>query len=474
MRTKTHKNEGKKTLSKKAQIRAGLLLKDSPASSHPGSRRSSRPASRYASEDESESLHGDGDDLEDSVTFSTASGEYDDEDASSAAAVEWPQQLRSCIADLTGGKRVSDAVRQTNLESFLRLVRRHVAHDEIRDSGLELIQALLKSIKSSDNAQERVLAMDALAMTILTYNSESFSDTASIWKLVRNSLQTVCESAEDEAVKVHAVRALATAFVFDCRSREAAEPLLEFLVEIVESDGQAVGAENSSDLVVAAMQAWSFVADVFADKGGDAARAMEAFTDQLESSDADVQLTAAAQIAFLFEAVRPPEDGEEGESGDSDSDNEDERPYLPYQPGALMPRLITAARGSKAYSNGRRHSTGNWFRRIIASVDKGWALRHQTVWRSDVPGSWIVLEVDTMSAWVLMEHLKATLGKGFKEHLMGNAMVREVLDEASVEVLEQRERPIKPTWGGGRDADVQQRVHEMDFLEAETRAYTDD
>ncbi len=88
----------------------------------------------------------------------------------------------------------------------------------------------------------------------------------------------------------------------------AAEGLLEFLTEIIESDGQAIDAPDSPLVVTAALQAWGFVATHLDDLSAQCEQAMEAFVEQLDSTDAEVQTGAGSNIALLFEASREHEE----------------------------------------------------------------------------------------------------------------------------------------------------------------------
>jgi len=320
----------------------------------------------------------------------------------------------------------------TNSDNDMDILQAQLQHLGIGDDGMEAIQKLLQLLKTGNSTAERVLALDALTKMAITCDSKDFSDDSALYRRIHGPVQTVWERVDDEKVKVHAIRALATIFVFSSQSRELGEELLEFLVEIIESDGNTVDALNSREVVVAAMQAWTFVADVWVDMGGDARRAMKAFHDQLDSRYPDVTYTAALQIAYLFDVQRNPDDAEA------------QQLYLPYTLEMLRPRLIVASRGTKAFSKGgRRQAAGLWLRRVIGYLDDNLPLEYSTVWRKRDDEGQYILKIDTLGPWMLKEYLHTSLGKGFEAHWFDNDKIALLLGEASLEVLKKPKRRKK-------------------------------
>jgi len=354
-------------------------------------------------------------------------------------------------------------------KNYVVQLRQFVAYDEIRDSVLKIVRVLLRTIKTSNNDEKLASALDGLAMTAVTYRARSFADTAYLWDLVHDALESFCTTTDNEELKARAIRVLAVVFVFDCRSRDDAEQVLDFLVSIIRTDGEAAGVSDSSKVVIAAMQSWSFVADVFADKGGDAASALESFVDQLESPLFEVQIVAATQVAFLLEAVK------NGDKGGGVQNNL----YLPYRAKDLLPRLTKLARGTKALSKKRRHTSESrsnidqQLQPIIGAIN-GMPLRKQIVWPNP-EGGWFVLEINTMSTMMRMQFLDAILEYGLMPHYMENNMVAELLEDVSIEELDQIEPPEMPVWGNNENEGYREgRPSEMSFLQDEENDYLDD
>jgi hypothetical protein len=77
---------------------------------------------------------------------------------------------------------------------------------------------------------------------------------------------------------------------------------MNLFIEIIESDGASVEAQDEGNVVIAAM---------------------EAFVEQLESADSGVQIAAGENIALLYEkSLTPQEDDEEVEDEDDSDDPE--------------------------------------------------------------------------------------------------------------------------------------------------------
>lgn len=101
------------------------------------------------------------------------------------------------------------------------------------------------------------------------------------------------------------------------------EELTDDFLEIIESDGSSIEAADDGDVVTAACEAWGFLATSIDDMSEKTETAMDAFVEQLESSDVSVQIAAGENIALLFEKSYT-----EREAGDDPvSDEEDEEGF---------------------------------------------------------------------------------------------------------------------------------------------------
>lgn len=96
---------------------------------------------------------------------------------------------------------------------------------------------------------------------------------------------------------------------------------MDELLEIIESDGRSIEAEDSGNVVAAACEEWGFLATSIEDLEEKTEAAMDAFVEQLESNDPSVQIAAGENIALLHEksyTAREADDDPASEEEDSD------------------------------------------------------------------------------------------------------------------------------------------------------------
>lgn len=98
---------------------------------------------------------------------------------------------------------------------------------------------------------------------------------------------------------------------------------MDDFLEIIESDGESVGAGDNGEVVAAACEAWGFLATSIDDMEDKTEEAMDAFVEQLDSSDTSVQVAAGENIALLYEKSFTAREAADGPA----SDEEDEEGY---------------------------------------------------------------------------------------------------------------------------------------------------
>ena len=441
--------ESGKTVSRKARSRPESGL-GSPAASPAASRAGSRAPSRYASEDEDFSDS----EYADSIASSVINSD-DNEDATVSAA--WQDRLKDRIAELLDRKRSSAKGRETTLNAFSHIIRYHFAGEEVEGQFNELVPALLKSIRGGANYEETVAGIKALTLTILSAQSESVYDQ------VFNSLKGACESSDEESVKVEAIEAMSIAATCGGGSVEGAEELLDFLIEIIESDGHSVEAPDNGRVVSAALSAWGFVASHLDDLQDQSEQSLEAFTEQLDSTDVDVQIGAGRNIALLFESARESEeDSASAEDGGAPSSSWD----MQYDQHKLVQRMTALTReSSKTISKKDRKQLHASFNSVLTSLERGKGPGYSTArrqaanphaggsaarsdftdgepaeageygYRERVRVHNISITIDTWSLSTRVDMLRSVLGGGLAAHYAENPAVRELLSSAHVEFV---------------------------------------
>ncbi|KAI1823445.1 interferon-related developmental regulator-domain-containing protein [Xylaria intraflava] len=424
--------ESGKTISRKARSRPDSLVA-SPSSSPIPSRGASRVTSRYASEEEDPSDS----EYEDSLTNSAANSDDGDE-----AVASWTERLGDRIAELLDRKRSSTKGRETCLLAYTHVIRHHYADEQLDPQLNELVPALLKSIRGGSNIDETLSAVKALTMTILSTESEDFYDR------VYASLKGLCQDSTEASIKIEAIEAMSIATMCGGGSVTAAEELLDFLVEIVESDGHSIDAGDNGPVVSAALVAWGFVASNLDDVQDHSGQALEVFTDQLDSTDVDVQVAAGTNIALIFEAAREYEDETE-HSWD-----------LQYDQHKLVQRMTALVReSSKSVSKKDRKHLHASFNSVLTSLEHGKGPGYSTArrmasnphtggtktdfseeyreygYREKIRIHNISMTIDTWSLSARVEMLRSVVGAGLAIHYMANPVVKSLLSAAQVELV---------------------------------------
>ena len=101
---------------------------------------------------------------------------------------------------------------------------------------------------------------------------------------------------------------------------------MTFFVEIIESDGASVEAQDEGHVVIAALEEWGLLATEIEDLEDAPEAAVEAFVEQLESADAGVQIAAGENIALLYEkSFTIQEEDEEASDEDHPDDPEHQK-----------------------------------------------------------------------------------------------------------------------------------------------------
>ncbi|TVY78399.1 Uncharacterized protein LSUE1_G008915 [Lachnellula suecica] len=298
--------ESGKTVSKKAQSRIG-----SRTTSAANSRTNSRNASRHGSDDE------DGN-LSDSTNWSVNS--IDDmlsADVPEDATEAWKQDLGDRVEEIIDRKRSSAQGRESALAQYGHYLMSHYAFEELESKTSELFPALLKSIKSESSEKETCLALRAIALTIITVPSETVYDG------VFQAIKRAYTDSEFPSVKATAIHTLSAAAVYGGASDEGIEEVMDDFLEIIESDGGSVEAADDGDVVTAALEAWGFLATSIDDMQEKTELAMDAFIEQLDSSDTSVQVATGENIALLYEKSYTDREADDGPA----SDVEDEEGY---------------------------------------------------------------------------------------------------------------------------------------------------
>lgn len=146
-------------------------------------------------------------------------------------------------------------------------------------------------------------------------------DSDSIYDDVADQLKRSMQSSASIPIKVSAIYTLGVAAFFAGAGDDEVLDIMTTLLEIVESDGASVEAQDDAEVVVAALEQWGLLATEIEDLEEETEAAMEAFVEQLESADANVQIAAGENIALLYEKSYTPREADDDVSDEEDPDD---------------------------------------------------------------------------------------------------------------------------------------------------------
>lgn len=286
----------------------------------------------------------------------------------------------------------------------------------------------------------------ALAMTLITIPSEAIYDNVS------QPLKRTISDSGSIATKAAAIHTLATCTIYGGASDDEILENMTYFLEIVSSDGNFVDAGDERDVVTAALEEWGFLATYIDDLEDESLDAMEAFVEQLESTDPTVQVAAGENIALVYEkSYTPQEDDEElSDDGEVMSDPEDDsvagaaklvKRYTPYRrTDQLLHTLASlSSLSTRKLSKKDKKSLHSNFADILNSVENPTrgpryqnAVSHETGKRY---GSRMVVRIHQngvmrIDKWWKLHRLKAlrrVLQGGFIGHYENNEVVFESL-----------------------------------------------
>jgi len=248
---------------------------------------------------------------------------------------------------------------------------------------------------------------------------------------------------DDDECKVFAIHALCMTVLYAGGLEESALEIMQYLLDIVQSDGESIESHDNAAVVSAALVGWSFVAGHVDDFSDYADTAMDAFVDQLYSSDTEIQCNAGQAIALIYESSRH----HEQETGE---------PFqLAYDPRRLVGRLNELAKlSSKSVSRKARRDLRDSLVSVITSLERGVGPYYSTALYipekdSHVPASQRTEDgqaeygyrcrlrlgnhstrIDTWSLLSRVNMMKILFRGGLQHHVFVNPVVMECLEDA--------------------------------------------
>ncbi|POS85528.1 hypothetical protein EPUL_003888 [Erysiphe pulchra] len=215
-------------------------------------------------------------------------------------------EIKDLIEEIKEKKRSTTQGREKALSRYANNLMNHYAFEEITGKSRELTPALLRSIKGNVSEKEACNALLAITLTVITIPSEVNYD------FIEQELKRTYRDSKFNHVKATAIYSLSVAAPYAGASEFEIDEIMDELIDIVESDGNSIAAPDNAEVVVAACEAWGHLATFLDDLESKTETAMDAFMEQLKSSDSNVQIAAGENIALLYESSYTEREAEDG------------------------------------------------------------------------------------------------------------------------------------------------------------------
>lgn len=348
---------------------------------------------------------------------------------------------KALMENLQDRKHNNSEVREQFLEVYIKVLRVYYTaetHLWLDSAAQELCDVFIKDANRGATARERLLSLQAYCLTVGT------TEGLEIFDQVQRPLKQIMTDDDDEDCKAYAIYALCMSVLYAGGEEEAALETMEFLVDIVQSDGETIESHDNAVVVSSALRGWAFIASHVEDFSDSADTAIDAFVDQLDSTDVDIQANAGHCIALIFEASR----NHEEESGE---------PFqLQYDPQRLTGRISELAKlSSKSVSRKDRRDLRESLVSVVTSLERGVGPFYSTALYIPEKGEWVppsqrtengdaeygyryklrlgnnTAKVDTWSLYSRVRMMRILFRGGLQNHIFVNPVVSECLDDAS-------------------------------------------
>lgn len=348
--------------------------------------------------------------------------------------------VAALIDALQDRKHNNTEVREQYLNVYVRVLRNRYdseTHQWLDDAAPTLADIFLRDANRGATARQRLLSLQAYCLTVGTVQD------LDVFEAGNKVLRQILADEDDQECQVHAVYALCMTVLYGGGLEQAALEVMEFLVDAVQTDGESIQAHDNAAVVSAALRGWEFVASHVQDYSDYVDTAMDAFVDQLDSSDVETQSNAGHCIALIYESSRI----HEAETGE---------PFqLPYDSQRLAGRLSELAKlSAKSVSRKDRQGLRESLASVVTSLERGVGPFYSTALYipdkdTHVPPSLRTddgraeygyrcklrlgnhtTSIDTWSLYSRVDVMKAIFRGGLQNHVFVNPVVTECLEDA--------------------------------------------
>ncbi|KAK7206590.1 interferon-related developmental regulator-domain-containing protein [Myxozyma melibiosi] len=212
--------------------------------------------------------------------------------------IEWREKLNEYIDSISlERKNSSTSSREDALARICKIMCMKYAWRIAEGRHADLEDGVLRSLKNGRSDKETILAAKVLSVLVVTdpENAVWYTDSAP-------TLKDLIFSVEDLAVKAVCITALGSVTFFSSVvDDEELEQTIDFLLDIVTSDGSSIQAADSDVVVAATINVIGFLISKMDDAYELAQSAIPVMVDQLESSEVSIRMAAGNVIALLYE-----------------------------------------------------------------------------------------------------------------------------------------------------------------------------
>lgn len=259
------------------------------------------------------------------------------------------QDLNATIDELIERKGSSTTGREDALMRYNRFLMSHHFGDVLYGRVDAVLAALSRSIKAESSSKETVLALRAVSLTALSF------DNSTLYETMSGAIKRSISDSQDNPSKAAAIECLGICLTFGGVGPEEIAENCTFLLEIIQSDGSFIGADDNAEVVTAALSTYGLLLTQLDDVEQESEDSIEALMEQLDSSNVHVQVAAGEVIALLFEKSYTSREydedsdeeaeGEEEESdGEANIDKNLVKRYNPYHnPSEVLDKVSNLA-----------------------------------------------------------------------------------------------------------------------------------
>lgn len=362
------------------------------------------------------------DDEYDSDTASVASNDslWGNDPESVDVKSTWQDEMIETLDALAERKGSSTSGREELLKSFIRVASlKVITEDMLAGRGEELTAILGRMVKGGRSVKEVTLSARAIALLAASIPEASGLSTSTLPLLQ----QTISNGETGHAIPA-LIYALATiAFFSPTVSSQDLLPLLHFLQEIFESNGDVIGHGNDDDIITSAIEAYGVLLSAYDELEDPVQEIIPVLIENLSSSALSVRLAAGEVIALSYELFTTSSTSDEDDEEEEKGATQTPQPYDDIeQLTSLLSSLSTTS--TKKLSKNSRREQHSVFRDILKTVSTHQPLPTQKL-------RFAKREELRLNSWeklLRLKHLRRIFTHGLHVHLASNPHVREVLD----------------------------------------------